>query len=291
MATRRPTQRKTAAERRPATNLRVVNSQVPKITVHPEDLQDFNESVNWCIFGNSGVGKTVLAAFAPNNHILSTEKGIVAAKRVGATAKLLRAPSWPYVEASLDWADKNLTPDDWLTVDSSSKMQELLIRWWLEVQHEENESRDLDIPQLQDHQKWQRMFLRFIQRIIDAPYNSIFIATSMHKEDPEGESIVLPNIVGKDYTIANNYCAEMDIVSCLRVEKRKNLDDPRRAIITNDTFPPYFGKDRYRALPPWEVIEDGEFDVIQDMITDIMAVPPDVRKAAKAETSETRARA
>jgi len=222
MATRRPTQRKTAAERRPATNLRVVNSQVPKITVHPEDLQDFNESVNWCIFGNSGVGKTVLAAFAPNNHILSTEKGIVAAKRVGATAKLLRAPSWPYVEASLDWADKNLTPDDWLTVDSSSKM---------------------------------------------------------------------PNIVGKDYTIANNYCAEMDIVSCLRVEKRKNLDDPRRAIITNDTFPPYFGKDRYRALPPWEVIEDGEFDIIQDMITDIMSIPPDVRKAAKAETSETRARA
>jgi hypothetical protein len=83
----------------------------------------------------------------------------------------------------------------------------------------------------------------------------------------------------------------MDIVSCLRVEKRKNLDDPRRAIITNDTFPPYFGKDRYRALPPWEVIEDGEFDIIQDMIADIMAVPPDVRKAAKAETSEARARA
>jgi hypothetical protein len=169
-----------------------------------------------------------------------------------------------------------------MIVDSLSKMQELLILWWLKVQNQENQARDIDIPQLQDHQKWQRMFTRFVSRMVDAQYNVIFTATSMHKEDPEGETLVLPAIVGKDYTIANNVCADMDIVSCLRVAPRNNIDDPRRAIITNDTFPPYFGKDRFRALPRWEMIEDGDFKAIRGMIEDIMTMPPEMRQAAKA---------
>jgi hypothetical protein len=161
-------------------------------------------------------------------------------------------------------------------------MQELLILWWLEIQNAENEARDIDIPQLQDHQKWQRMFTRFVSRLVNADYNVIFTATSMHKEDPEGETLVLPAIVGKDYTISNNVCADMDIVSCLRVAPRANVDDPRQSIIYNDTFPPYFGKDRFRALPRWETIEDGAFDVIGSMIEDILALSPEERKAAKA---------
>ena len=166
-------------------------------------------------------------------------------------------------------------------------MQELVIRWWLGIQHEENEARDLDIPQLQDHQKWQRMFLRFVNHIIDAPYNSIFVATSMRKEDEEGDDLVLPNIVGKDYAIAQNFCADMDIVSCLRVQKRANIDDPRRAMLINDTFPPYFAKDRFNVLPRWESIPDGKegdgsYDLIIDMVNDILALAPEERKSAKA---------
>jgi hypothetical protein len=74
----------------------------------------------------------------------------------------------------------------------------------------------------------------------------------------------------------------MDIVSCLRVAPRNNIDDPRQSIIYNDTFPPYFGKDRFRALPRWETIEDGDFRAIEGMIEDIMTLPPEMRQAAKA---------
>lgn len=276
--------------RRPAkSNLRQINTarsavhQRPSIVVKPQKLSDFNSSVNWGIHGDSGSGKTVLSSFAPNAYFLSTEKGVVAAQRVGSTAQVLTAPDWYHVEANIEWADQNLGPDNWLIVDSSTKMQELLIQHLLRIQHEDNAARDLDMPQLQDYPKWQRMFMRFTSHIVDAPYNSIFIATSMRKEDPDGDDIVMPNIVGKDYTIAQNWCAEMDIVSCLRVRKRANLDDPREAILLNDTFPPYFAKDRYRALPSWELIEEGHFDIIRDMIDDILTLPEDVRKAAKAD--------
>lgn len=259
----------------------------PKITVKVEELSDWNESFNWCVYGDSGSGKTVLVSFAPRAYILSTEKGVMSAKRVGSKAKLLRAPTWDHIESSIEWADKHLTEQDVLIVDSVSKMQELLILWWLGIQHEENEARDLDIPQLQDHQKWQRMFLRFVSHIINAKYNSIFVATSMRKEDEEGDDLVLPNIVGKDYAIAQNFCAEMDIVSCLRVRKRSNIDDPREAILINDTFPPYFAKDRFNVLPRWEAIpdgheEDGRYDLISEMIEDILAIAPEERQAAKA---------
>jgi hypothetical protein len=289
-ATRTPTRRPPSKSRIPSPRKgsvsRIHAVDRPKITIHPESLSDFNESINWLIYGNSGVGKTVLASFAPNSYFLSTEKGVVSAKRVGSPAQLIRAMDWDHVEAGLDWADENLTRDNWLIVDSLSKMQELLILWWLEIQNAENSARDIDIPQLQDHQKWQRMFLRFVTRIINSDYNAVFTATAMHKEDPEGETLVLPAIVGKDYTIANNVCADMDIVSCLRVSPRKNVDDPRQAILTNDTFPPYFGKDRYRALPRWEMIEDGDFNIIEDMISDILKLSPEERQAAKAESAE-----
>jgi AAA domain len=287
--TRRPTKpvRRTARQRPSRSgggehSISAVNYQRPQITVEPEDLQDFNESVNWLIYGNSGVGKTVFTSFAPKAYFLSTEKGVVSAQRVGSTAKLIRAMDWDHVEAGLDWADEHLTRENWLIVDSLSKMQELLILWWLKIQNDENAARDIDIPQLQDHQKWQRMFTRFVSRIVNADYNAIFTATAMHKEDPEGETLVLPAIVGKDYSIANTVCADMDIVSCLRVQPRNAIDDPRLAIITNDTFPPFFGKDRFRALPRWEMIEDGDFDIIADMIADIMALSPEQRKVAKA---------
>jgi hypothetical protein len=293
MATRRP-----SAPRRRArsstgqgdgnvTTLHAVRER-PKITVKVEELSDFNESFNWCIYGDSGAGKTVFGSFAPGGYILSTEKGVISAKRVGSKAKLLRAPDWDHVEVSIEWADKHLGPKHVLIVDSVTKMQDMALDWWLGIQHDENAARDRDIPQIQDHQKWQRMFMRFINHLIDAKYNTIFIATAMRKEDEEGDDLVLPNIVGKDYAIAQNFCAAMDIVSCLRVKKRSNMDDPRESLLINDTFPPYFAKDRFNVLPRWETIPDGEdeenggYDSIAGMIEDIMALAPEERQAAKA---------
>lgn len=290
MATRRPTQRKPRQARSSTgdnvTSLAVVRDR-PKITVKVEELADFNESFNWCIYGNSGVGKTVFASFAPRAYILSTEKGVISAKRVGSKAKLLRAPNWDHVEASIEWADKHLTDEDILVVDSVTKMQQLMAYWWLGIQHEENAARDIDILQIQDYQKWQRMFLRFVNHLVDAQYNTIFIATAMRREDEEGEDLIMPNIIGQDYAIAQNFCADLDIVSCLRVQKRASIDDPRESIIINDTWPPYFAKDRFNALPRWETIpdgqeEDGRYDLIREMIADILAVEPEERKAAKA---------
>jgi hypothetical protein len=254
----------------------------PKIEVRVEELSDFNASVNILIHGNSGAGKTVLAGFAPRSVYLSTESGVVAARRAGSTAKLIRAPDWEHVEAGLDWADNHLGPDNWVIVDSGSKMQTLLIRWWLRLQNEENDARDLDVPQIQDHQKWQNMYMRFVDRIVDARWNSIFITTSMHKEDPEGESLVLPAITGKDYTISNYVCAAMDQVLYLGVAKQRDREAPTVRRLLSESYPPWFAKDRYQVLPRWLDIESGDYGTMPWIIEQIQELTPEERQAAKA---------
>src|SRR6266704_4455878 len=103
------------------------------VTVEIEDLTTFNESTNILLHGPSGHGKTVLAGGAPNATFLSTEKGVVAARRAGSKAGLIRAPDWEHVVAGLDLADQRLGPEDWLIVDSGTKMQVLYIRWILRM--------------------------------------------------------------------------------------------------------------------------------------------------------------
>ena len=254
----------------------------PKVVVKDEDLQDFNESINICLYGNSGVGKTVLAGAAPNATYLTTEKGVTSAKRAGHSARVWRAPTWEHVEVALDRADNELTSDDWLLVDSGTKMQILLHRWWLGRQHEENESRDLDIPQIQDYQKFQNMYLRFWSRIVDAHYNSIIICTAMNNEDPEGESIVLPFVVGKGYAISSACCAEMDMVLYYGVARQNDKQAPTIRRLLAETYPPWFAKDRYMVLPRWTDVEEGDFTILADIIDDVLEISPEERKRLKA---------
>ena len=218
----------------------------PQITV--EDLADFNESINGLVHGDSGVGKTPFAGAAPDAVFLSTEKGSISAKRFGSKAKLIRATSWEKVESGIDYLEENPDGFRWVIVDSITKMQQLLLRYLLERNVADGgKNADIDIPQIQDHQKWQNMFKRMIDRLIDLDINVVFIATSMHKEDAEGDDLVLPDIQGKDYAIAQYVCAQMDFVYCLKTATNKKTDEPEWWLITKSR-PPYFAKDRYNAV-------------------------------------------
>lgn len=269
-----------------------LDSGRPKITVEVEDLTDYNESANVLVYGDSGVGKTSLAGGASASTragrvvFISTEKGTIAAKRTGSEAKLIRAYDWDHIEAALDWADENLGPEDWVILDSLSKMQVLLIRWILGIIHEDNEARDLDIPAIQDHQKWQNMFKRFVDRIVDAPYNAIFIATAMHATDQEGDPLVLPSITGKGYEVANYICAQMDLVMYYHAAEKRRADDPTVRRLLTQTYakadgPVYFAKDRFHTFAAWLDVEDGEFGTMGWVIDEIMEAEPETRQEAK----------
>lgn len=265
-----------AKTRRKATSRQAADRSRPAITV--EDLADFNDSINLLVHGDSGVGKTPYSAMAPDSVILSTEKGAISAKRYGSKSKLIRATSWMKIEAAVEYLEQNPSEFQWVIVDSLPKMQQLLLRFLLEMNVEEQKAKaDLDLPALADHQKWQNMFKRFVDRLIDLPVNCIFIATSMRVEieDTDGEihEMVIPGIEGKakeGYAISQYVSAQMDGVHCLKIVSPKEKGaDPFWRLLTQ-ARPPYFAKDRFRALP--RVINypymPKVIDLIQDSVTD-----------------------
>jgi hypothetical protein len=266
MATRSPSKRaprkaSTAKESREAPKA----LEADEVEIELEDLGSFSESINILLYGPSGHGKTVLAGGAPNSTFVSTEKGVIAAKQAGSKAGLLRTPNWARVVAAKKYCDSHFGEDDWVIFDSVTKMQVLMIRWILEKINEDNSGRDLDIPAIQDHQKWQNYFKRFIDSIIDAPYNTILICTEMYRDDQDGEPMVLPAITGKDYEICNYIRAQTDINLFYQTKELKGGVIVRRALA--QPWGPYVAaKDRYQALGRYWDVAEGDYGAMAEMI-------------------------
>lgn len=238
----------------------------PEVVVEITDMDDFNEAIKILIHGPSGHGKTVLAGGAPNATFITTEKGVIAAKRAGSKARVMRTPSWPHVVAAKARADREFGPDDWVILDSLTKMQVLMIRWILESIHEQNSARDLDIPAIQDHQKWQNYFKRFFDQLIDAPYNVIFITTEMYREDKDGDTIVLPAITGKDYEICNYIRAQTDVNLYYGITDKTADGTPVRRALAQPVPPFVACKDRYNALGRYQDVPDDDFTAMREFI-------------------------
>lgn len=215
-----------------------------------EELGQVEEPINILLYGPSGHGKTRLAASAPRATYLTTEKGVVSAKPTGSKAKVVRAVDWAHALGGIKWAEANLVKGDWLIVDSATKMQQLQLRWILETQAAQSARRDVDLPELQDHQKWQNQYIRFIDRIYDMPCNTITIATSMIREDKEGDDEVIPELMGGErwQQISHYMCSQAGVVLYYAISKEKDEDgNPLRYALAQPA-PPFAAKDRYSAL-------------------------------------------
>ncbi len=188
----------------------------------PDDIVDMNnldETLNVLLYGDSGVGKTVFGGGA--DLIIATEKGLVSAKRQGSIAKAWPVENWSDVQNAYDWvADRcdegTLGTKNWISIDSAPEMQQLLLRSILDKAVALNDERDPDIPAIQDHQKWQNMFKRFIRLFNDLPVNVIWTATPMRVENGQGEPLVLPDFQGKGFGISSWVCAQMSAVGFMK---------------------------------------------------------------------------
>lgn len=237
--------------------------EVAEVIVEIQDLSTFQESINILVYGPSGHGKTDLIGSAPNATFLSTESGTVTAKMAGSKAKLMRVPTWEHVVKGIEIAGQTLGPKDWLLVDSVTKMQRLFLDWILRMNFEGNSNRDRDIPAIQDHQKWQNGFMRFVDTLVNAPYNTIMTATQMHKEDEEGDDLIMPHIIGKNYEISDYVQAQVDVMLHYSLHK-DGKKIYRRALAQPD--PPYRAKDRFSALGYYQDVDNGDHEAMADFI-------------------------
>jgi hypothetical protein len=260
---RQPARRQTAKQQREDPEF----VDVADVTIEIEDMHKFEESKNIAVYGPSGVGKTVLTSHAPRATILSTEKGLSSAQASGSTAKVIRAYDWEHVVAGKRKADASLGKGDWLVCDSSTKMQVLYMRWILRMANAANSKRSLDLPALQDHQLYQNGFKRFVDSIIDAPYNSIFVFGEMEIPGEDDELEKVPHIEGgKQYQVCRYIIGQFDVG--IRYSVSESLSEPGNRVRLALCQPTEgkWAKDRYMALGDWQTVEQGDFEAMADFI-------------------------
>ena len=221
------------------------------------DLEDFTETINILCHADTGGGKTVLWADLPDILILAIEEGTISAKRrlpppkKGQLRKVWRIKRWPDLVEAYEWLrDHEDHPFKWVMLDSITKAQNMCIRHIMENVVKANPSRDPKIPAQGDHFKWQLTMKDLVSDFNELPVNTVWLARSMVKEDPDGNDIVVPLIEGKDYGISAWVCGEMHLLCYLKKVRKGTGDSARtvRKLYTNE-HSMYWCKDRYDALP------------------------------------------
>ena len=249
-------------------------------------LSDFNVSMNWMVYGLPGCGKTGLAAGLPNNVFFNCEPGIITAKRMKSDAEVVHLRNWDDVEEAIQAAEDGAYDGaEWITVDTLSTIQQLGFRWQTNRAHGLNQKQDIDVPDLQGHQKVQFMTRRFVSKLVDLPINVMFLCHMMATENNDGSTVTLPSIEGqakKGYAVASYCMALMNTVGYMEVrdvddEQQRGIlwqtrEDPKKDII-------YTAKDNFGVLGTYT-----RKPYMPDLLAKVNA--PTVLKAKKAKKSK-----
>lgn len=229
-------------------------------------LEEDDDYVNLLVYGRSGIGKTVFAGSADRALFLAPEDdGTISAKRLGSKAHKIPILSWNDLQGAYEYIyDNPDLPYDWICIDSLTEMQDMLLRQILDDVVRDNPNRDLDIPAIADHQKWQNKFKRFVKAFNALPINVLYTALVRAEEDEEGETFLTPAIQGKGYEMSQKIASYMTSYGCMQIKRVKNpkfdpdedagRDNPKykrvRRITWEDTGP-IQGKDRTTVLAPY----------------------------------------
>jgi hypothetical protein len=220
------------------------------------DLEAEGEHVKLLVIGESGAGKTPFGASASERGlILRTENGTASAVSRGYKPKIWDCSTWLKFKKAKKWLemaaqDKDGIPFDWVTLDSVNALQTIHLRHILRMEFKKKPTeRDLDIPQIQDHQKWQNEFKRTMQETVDLPMNLCATALPMiiESDDDEGETEtnILPQVLGKDGAIAWVVAGMFDVGGrIVLIRKEDGTADQRLYFEKNRN---YWGRDRFEA--------------------------------------------
>lgn len=258
-----------------------------------QDLDDYAESLNVLFYGDTGCGKTAELGTLRSVLILASEPGTDVIKRFRAKyglsgktyTKVWPIRSWANFEEAYKWIKDNPSAFEWIAFDTLTSLQQRALRAILEKVVKDNPSRDPDIPAIQDHQKWQNIIKRFVTDFIELPVNTIWTAQAMQVENQEGDDIVVPLILGKDYGMSAWVCAQMGVLGYVQKRNAGKGKDKRlqRVLITSGSPPYTFSKDRSEMLRGVEGLADGvnQTQTLQDILDKIAQEPAAIKRAAR----------
>lgn len=237
----------------PTLDYKTKTSKLPKAIV---DADEYTESQNWLLYGDSGIGKTVAAAQLPNVLIVAADPGTVSAARFNGEANGIRKV-WPVrsfadFEEVYNYLYEDDHPFDWVVVDSLTRARELAM-WHTsskradDAAKKQKENTDPYAPELRDYLVTQEKIKYLVTDWNALPVNVFWIATAMLVENQNGDEILMPLIPGKNYEVSQYICSDMHVVAHYAFVKAKTKDgevETARRIIFQPSGTA-FAKNRY----------------------------------------------
>jgi hypothetical protein len=209
--------------------------------------------LNLMIYGDSGVGKTLLAgtaAFVPELTpilFVDVEGGTLTLSHFDNTADIdvVRVTRWQDMQKVYDDLLKGNHPYKTIIIDSLTEMQKLAMNSQLGA------GSDLDpggnMPEFKDWHINTEQMRRLVRAFRDLPYNTIFTALSMDAVDPRrptGATLKQPAFTKK---LAGEIPAFFDILFYMYVKETK--DGPNQRLICTDKTSNVVAKCRVQGVP------------------------------------------
>lgn len=225
-------------------------------------MSEYEEVKNLLVFGDSGIGKTILSASAPKTLVLGVEQGLVSAKRQGSTADMWLIESWGgsptdkhpenNLRAAYRWLSKGgYRRYEWLDVDGITEMQEMAKMQLLADGIELDPNASEYVLEWQSNLALQQMTKIMVKNFCKMPINTIFTALPMDMDDAEGENKVMPFVDGKKGAISQYVCGQMGAVGYMKqIAVRQGKEKVHKRRIYWEYRKPYFGKNRF-GLPAY----------------------------------------
>ena len=235
---------------------------VPVLSVDETDSY-----VNIMIYGDPGVGKTVLAGSADNVLEMSPvlfidiEGGTLSLRQFYPGVKVVRAPTWEKLQAIYN--DLYMGDHEYKTVviDSLTEAQKFSMT---DIMHdaymEDDEDKvDPDVPGIRQWGKNIEQIRRLVRGFRDLPMNTIFTALAVSDKDNRNRRKLKPSFNGK---LKDEVAGFLDVVCYYYI---KEVDDEQTRLLLTEATDEQTAKDRSNRLPP--VVVEPTMEVLHGLIT------------------------
>lgn len=206
--------------------------------------------INMMIYGESGIGKTVLAGSASvvpelgNVVFVDAEGGTLSLNKRYPDVKVVRCTSFDDLGKLYQDLAAGKSGFQTVVIDSLTELQKLSMSGIMRKTLQEDPDRDPDLPGIGEWGKNIEQIRRLVRAFRDLPMNVIFICLAQTTQDKKGRKETKPSLSGK---LASDVAAFLDVV--LYMYKRETEDGVQRLILSQSTDE-YVAKDRTDNLPP-----------------------------------------
>lgn len=203
--------------------------------------------INWCNYGEPGVGKSVLAGTSPKALILANDSDeISSAAEWGSKADVwVLKDIEDFVQAYEYMRNEGCGSYDWVWLDNLTLHEHQFMDQLMEELVKVKPHRNRWVPDMHEYLQVQNQIASYVRYFKALPVHFGWTAHVMRAEDVSGNDIYLPMIQGKQGEISQKLCGYMNIVSYMKTVKKGGGEVRKIYFSKRGSF---YAKSRFKGL-------------------------------------------